>query len=107
MEAFPRYACLSHQVDKSNATIFLTFLHCGPQSVDSLESSNERMYIIRDICHFVDTSTILTRVVGDHLVLGVTKDRGAHPIGQLTWIYQSEKERKLFYDNILDFMMIF
>ena len=27
-----------------------------------------------------------SRVVGDDLVLGVTKDRGAHPIGQHTRI---------------------
>ena len=42
----------------------------------------------------------LSRVVGDQLVLGVTKDRGAHPIGQLARIEQSEKKG-------YDFIMIF
>jgi len=30
---------------------------------------------------FPDMLAFLTRVVGDQIVLGVTKDRGAHPIG--------------------------
>ena len=42
----------------------------------------------------------LSRVVGDQIVLGVTKDRGAHPIGQLARIDQSEKKG-------YDFIMIF
>ena len=62
----------------------------------------------------------LSRVVGDQIVLGVTKDRGAHPIGQLARIDQSEKKGydfimifKIllwyfgFYYDILDFMVIF
>ena len=65
------------------------FFHCGFSNEDVYMAFNQ-FTLVTFIWFFVQMW--LSRVVGDQLVLGVTKDRGAHPIGQLARIEQSEKK---------------